>query len=674
MFKSTLLIICFLALVNCKRSMRSSSLTSRLLHNLYEQSSNQAARQIASITCPFQVAITCNSTAKYRTYDGTCNNLNNPILGSINTPYIRILSPAYGDGTDSPRNVSTVTGKALPNPRTISLSLSAPRSNQILVKNGLGQLYAQFGQFLTHDLLGTSETVDSSGNEFYCPCGSTSSNCISFSIPSPDPYLGLFCNSTISPTCSTGQISNQTCIQQTRSSATSPSLNCSTSYREQLNLLSAYIDGSTIYGINASRAAYLRTLSGGLLKSSTGLSGTISLLRNQLSETLTGRSYLPIDTNNTCSTCKTFSTCTTSSIIYNCFLAGEFRTSENLGLVSMHTLFMREHNRIALALAKINPTWNDETLYQETRRIVIAQLQHITYNEFVPQLVGDISLKPLQTNSYFTGYNSNVSPQIYSEFATSAFRMGHSLMRQQLDLSNINQNFTINANNNTGKNRFFPSYDLSESFFQSDMAYSNTTEGLNGVLLGILNNLAWEFGTYGTSLQNNLFQTTYSNGTKYAIDLFAFNINRGRDHGIQPYVNYIKQCFNITIKSFSDLSPKFMSKQSLQQLQAVYSDVNDIDLYAGGLKETIVSNWTIGPTFGCIIMQQFSNIKVADRFWYENGPSTSSTSFTLNQLQQIKNVTLAGLICNNYDIFTIPQQAFYISSRYNIFYIYIILF
>ncbi len=441
--------------------MRSSSLTSRLLQNLYEEhctvkpTQASSSRLTLAATCSFQININCNSTAKYRSYNGTCNNLQTPILGSINTPYTRVLPPAYGDGTNSPRSLSLVSGKLLSNPRTISLSLSVPTSGQILVNNGLSQLYAQFGQFLTHDLLGTSETVDSSGNEFYCPCGSTSSNCISFNIPSPDPYLGLFCNSTISPTCTTGQISNQTCIQQTRSSATSPSLNCSTSYREQLNLLSAYIDGSTIYGINASRAAYLRTLSGGLLKSSTGLSGTISLLRNQLSETLTGRSYLPIDTNNTCSTCKTFSTCTTSSIIYNCFLAGEFRTSENLGLVSMHTLFMREHNRISLALAKINPTWNDETLYQETRRIVIAQLQHITYNEFVPQLVGDISLKPLQTNSYFTGYNSNVSPQIYSEFATSAFRMGHSLMRQQLDLSNIYQNFTINANNNTGKNRFF---------------------------------------------------------------------------------------------------------------------------------------------------------------------------------------------------------------------------
>ena len=163
-------------------------------------------------------------------------------------------------------------------------------------------------------------------------------------------------------------------------------------------------------------------------------------------------------------------------------------------------------------------------------------------------------------------------------------------------------------------------------------------------------------------LQNNLFQTTYANGTTYAIDLLAFNINRGRDHGLQPYINYIKQCFNVTIKTFADLSPRFMNSFNAQQLASLYSDVKDIDFYAGGLSEAIISNYTIGPTFGCVIMQQFSNIKVADRFWYENGPSTSPTAFSLAQLQQIKTVTLAGLICNNYDLFTVPQSAFYIPN------------
>ena len=60
-------------------------------------------------------------------------------------------------------------------------------------------------------MFGTSTTVDSAGNEFYCPCGSTSSNCISFNIPSPDPYFGLFCSYS-GPNCTTGGISQQTCI------------------------------------------------------------------------------------------------------------------------------------------------------------------------------------------------------------------------------------------------------------------------------------------------------------------------------------------------------------------------------------------------------------------------------------------------------------------------------
>lgn len=72
----------------------------------------------------------------------------------------------------------------------------------------------------------------------------------------------------------------------------------------------------------------------------------------------------------------------------------------------MQTLFLREHNRIANLLARRFPSWNDETLYQETRRIVIAELQHITYREYVPMIVGNNTLSP--SSSYFNGYDANV--------------------------------------------------------------------------------------------------------------------------------------------------------------------------------------------------------------------------------------------------------------------------
>lgn len=115
-----------------------------------------------------------------------------------------------------------------------------------------------------------------------------------------------------------------------------------------------------------------------------------------------------------------------------CFVAGDDRASENLGLSSIHTLFMREHNRIATALLKVNPTWNDETLFNEARRIVIAEYQHIVYSQYLPAMTGipDPRLAPTN-NTYFTGYNSSVNPAIINEFSTAAMRWGHSGVRNQ---------------------------------------------------------------------------------------------------------------------------------------------------------------------------------------------------------------------------------------------------
>jgi len=67
---------------------------------------------------------------------------------------------------------------------------------------------------------------------------------------------------------------------------------------------------------------------------------------------------------------------------------GDQRLTEHPQLTVMHTLWMREHNRIARFLKNLNPTWSQETVFQESRRIVIAEMQHITYNEFLPALIG----------------------------------------------------------------------------------------------------------------------------------------------------------------------------------------------------------------------------------------------------------------------------------------------
>ena len=213
--------------------------------------------------------------------------------------------------------------------------------------------------------------LDSTGNQLSCPCGTTNTNCYNIPMPSGDTVM------------------NQACIQFTRSSPSFQNVNCQNqTYREQLNAISSYLDCSQIYGSTVNISNSLRTFVGGKLKTSAGMTSA--------------RPYLPKSSVEQCST--------TVDANLKCFTAGDNRTSENLGLVGIQTLFLRQHNRLAARLASLNPAWNDQTLFMETRRIVQAIYQHIIYSQWIRSVIGQGStlLNPAPNGRYFNGYDNTV--------------------------------------------------------------------------------------------------------------------------------------------------------------------------------------------------------------------------------------------------------------------------
>ncbi len=355
--KLILIFICVIHAVLSGGGGLKSTIESRSIHTMYRNK-----RQTE--TCPFDEELTCDSTSKYPNFDGSCNNLLNPYYGKAETPYVRLLDAEYDDGTNSAKTTN------LPNPRTLSRRFN----NDIGAKTAIwNHIWTTFGQFLTHDIMETSVTTNDDGSKPSCSsCTEVDDDCLSISMLANDP-MGI------------------TCMPFVRSSA-SFSLDCSSSQRQQLNLITSFIDASVVYGSSEETSNSLRSFSNGELLTSDGIEET--------------RPYPP----QSADVCSADTTDTT----FKCFESGDSRTSENLGLTGIHTLFVREHNRIAQSLAQVNTGWDDETLFLETRRIVAAILQHIVFNQYLPGTIGTVNsqsygLTATTDGSYFTEYDSSVS-------------------------------------------------------------------------------------------------------------------------------------------------------------------------------------------------------------------------------------------------------------------------
>lgn len=497
-----------------------------------------------------------------RSITGGENNEQHSEWGKANTPFFRFFPAQYSDRISSP------SGSERPSPRVISnIVFSQEESKES--ERGLRSMLWQWGQFLDHDITLT-ETLEEEP--------------LPISLPTGDEWFDPNSTGTAS-------------LEFYRSEYEEGTGNSPFSPREQKNAISAFIDASNVYGSDETRANALRTFSKGKLKTSSG-------------------DLLPKNTDGLPNTGGTGD---------ELFLAGDIRANEQVGLLAMHTLFVREHNRLADTIARKKPWLTDEQIYHATRKIVIAEIQVITYKEFLPALLG-------RDFPEYRGYFPEENPSIRNEFATAAFRLGHTLINENLLRLDNNGNVISEGN-----------LSLRDSFFRPDLV--SRYEDVGYLLKGLSVQKTQELDSFVVDdLRNFLFGDPGDGG----MDLPSLNIQRGRDHGIPSYTQ-IRDFLDLpTIDDFSDITE---DTETQNKLRNAYGNVENIDAWVGALAEDHLPGSSLGRTMKRLIVRQFIALREGDRLWYER-------IFTGRNKEILEKTTLADIIRRNTQITNLPEHVF----------------
>lgn len=307
-----------------------------------------------------------------------------------------------------------------------------------------------------------------------------------------------------------------------------------------------------------------------------------------------------------------------------CFLAGDHRANEQTALTVMHTLWAREHNRVAKALLNAHSTCSDEQVFQLARHIVVSQIQKIMYKDYLPIILGEPFYNDSKLGVY-DEYDDKVDPSIPNSFATAAYRFGHSQVQPVFPrLDKDGNNITIG------------NLSLVDAFF--DTSHYNST-GTDPVIRGLLKEPARSVDEYLNSILTNKLFANDINST--GVDLASLNIMRGRDHGLPPYLVWRKWAMEVC--EFPESNIKIRDPITEIKMYQIYGSLDSVDLFVGGLAEKPMRGGLVGPTFGCIFKQTFLALRDGDYFYYEN-----DQVFTNKQIGEINHFSsLSRVICDN---------------------------
>ncbi|MEO0405851.1 MAG: peroxidase family protein [Cyanobacteria bacterium P01_A01_bin.135] len=488
--------------------------------------------------------------------NGFGNNIANPEWGAAGSPFRDRVPLDYEDG------FSTPTGQDRPNPRVISNAISQ-QDGLVPEPRGLTNLIWGWGQFLDHDITLNPDVPEEEAE--------AEGLVVEIEIPENDPALNP--SNVIS-------LRESQFVEGTGTSPDNP--------RRLPNAITAFVDGSNVYGSGDDQLSELRAFSGGRLRTSPG-------------------NLLPLSTQGRPQ-----------------FLAGDERANENSVLTSLHTLFVREHNRLAGELADEHPDWTDEQIFQRARQINIAQMQNITFNEYLPTLLGEVLPS-------YTGYDPTIDPSIQRVFAVAAFRLGHTQLSSVVP--------QLNPDGTPGGDRrlsdiFFPGVGLLQE------------EGIDGFLRGVASSLSQRVDNQVIEDVRSLLFGEGPNSP--ARDLAAINIERGRLNGLADY-NTVRESFGLArVTSFAEISA---NPEVQEALQGLYGSVNNIDAFVGLLAEDLELSSSVGETVGAILQDQFARLRDGDRFYFEN-------TLLPQEVEAVQQVGLSDIIRRNTNTVIIQDNAF----------------
>lgn len=472
------------------------------------------------------------------TVSGLCNNVQNTLSG---TTMHELWSPV---ARSRPR--STVLSAMQPNVRIVS-NIIVKNTHQRHAPYQVNTLFVFFGQFIDHDIVLTPG--ERNDREAFVPIDELATK-----TRMPFTRAGIL------------RYKYTECCTEGYGPATRVWQNL------PFNRLTSFIDGSAVYGSNHLRLNTIRSFTDGKIA-----------LKNVGSEL-----YLPFNSRQHI-----------RFTLHNepndhdpmLFVSGDVRANENTFLAAIHTLFAREHNRVCDSLRKWlsahghHDLLEDKWLFPTARKIIAAEIQSITFNEFIPILLGPNSLPP------YRGYNPRIDARISTLHSSFAYRWGHSAIAESYNLRDRrNQQSTVK---------------LRELFFNT-MGFLKF--GVDNLVSSAVKTSAMDTDE---QIVDSLRDTLFNPPKNESLDLASLNIQRGRDFGVPRYLEV--QALYRTGSGLSNIPPALRKK-----LMKAYKNINEIDAFVGCMCENKKPGALLGPLCWKINQEQFLRLRDGDRFYYEN--------------------------------------------------------